>query len=65
MKTLITDFRFEFAGYGHYRVTYTSPISGKQWSTVISNMGLIDSTKNADKPRQRDINLLKNLCKNN
>lgn len=23
-KTTISDFRFEFAGYGHYKVTYTS-----------------------------------------
>lgn len=31
-KTTISDFRFEFAGYGHYKVTYTSPVTGKSWT---------------------------------
>lgn len=36
MKTVISinDFDFQMSGYGHYRVTYTSPATGKQWSTT-------------------------------
>lgn len=54
MKTRISiyDFNFQISGYGHYRITYTSPVTGKQWSTVVSDMTLIDATKNADEPRR-------------
>lgn len=64
-KTQLSDFNFQFSGYGHYRVTYTSPATGKQWSTVISDMTLIDATKNADEPKRKDLEALKRLCKNN
>lgn len=40
-----TDFRFEFAGYGHYKVTYTSPATGKSWSKMVDDMTIIDATK--------------------
>lgn len=63
-KTEITDFRFEFAGYGHYKVTYTSPVTGKQWTVTTSNMPLIDATKNADEPKHCDLETLKSVCKN-
>lgn len=63
-KTEITDFRFEFAGYGHYKVTYTSPVTGKQWTVTTSNMPLIDATKNADEPKRCDLETLKSVCKN-
>ena len=63
-KTSIHDFNFQISGYGHYRVTYTSPATGKQWSTVISDMTLIDATKNADDPKQKDFDALKRFCKN-
>nr|DAG17235.1 MAG TPA: hypothetical protein [Caudoviricetes sp.] len=26
-KTQLSDFNFQFSGYGHYRVSYTSPAS--------------------------------------
>lgn len=64
-KTQLSDFNFQLSGYGHYRVTYTSPATGKQWSTVISDMTLIDVTKNADEPKRKDLEALKRLCKNN
>lgn len=66
MKTKIsrTDFRFIPSGYGHYKVTYTSPKTGKEWTKTTSNMPLIDATKNAQEPKQKDLNLLKSLCKN-
>ena len=65
MKTRITDFTFVPSGYGHYKVTYTSPITGKQWTKTTSNMPLIDATRNADEPRQKDLNELKRLLKYN
>ena len=65
MKTKISlsDFLFSFSGFGHYRVTYTSPTTNKQWTRTTSNMPLIDATKNADEPLQKDLNELKRLCK--
>jgi len=67
MKTTISlsDFSFSPSGHGHYKVTYTSPVTGKRWSTVTSNMPLIDATKNADEPKKCDLNTLKSVCKNN
>lgn len=59
----LSDFTFVFSGYGHYKVTYTSPITGKSWETVTNNMPLIDATKNADYPKINDLNRLKKICK--
>jgi hypothetical protein len=65
MKTTISisNFQFQFAGHGHYKVTYTSPVTGKQWSRTISDMPLIDATKNEDVPKKKDLNWLKSVCK--
>lgn len=66
MKTLkisISNFTFEFAGYGHYKVTFYSTLTNKSWSTVTHNMPLIDATKNAESPKIKDLNDLKRLCK--
>ena len=63
-KTTISDFRFEVAGYGHYKVTYTSPVTWKQWTAKTNDMPLIDATKNADEPKRRDLETLKRVCKN-
>ena len=63
-KISISDFSFSFSGYGHYKVTYTSPVTGKKWQTVTSNMPLIDATKNADEPKRKDLEELKYLVKN-
>ncbi len=59
----IYDFHFEFAGYGHYKVTYTSPKTGKQWCRTVSDMTLIDDTKNADNPKKKDLECLKRYVK--
>ena len=66
MKTTISinDFSFSFAGHGHYQVTYTSPVTGKCWTAITNNMPLIDLTKNADEPKQKDLEALKYLIKN-
>ena len=63
MKINLSDFRFEFNGHGHYRVSYTSPKTGKVFTCVTSDMPLIDSTKNSDNPKQKDLNILKAKCK--
>lgn len=63
-KISIHDFRFEFVGRGHYRVTYTSPTTGKQWTTITHDMPLIDATKNSDNPKKKDLEFLKYDCKN-
>ena len=64
MKTTILDFQFEFIGHGHYKVTYTSPVTGKEWSKIIKDMTIIDATKNALPPKQKDLETLKYLVKN-
>ena len=64
MKTTLRDFDFTFAGYGHYKVTYTSPKTGKQWSRTTTDMELVDNTKNSDDPKRKDLELLKRFCKN-
>ena len=59
----LSDFNFKLSGYGHYKVTYTSPVTGKTWTTITSNMPLIDVTKNADYPKKCNLNNLKRICK--
>jgi len=59
----ISDFSFSPSGFGHYRVTYTSPVTGKSWWNTTSNMPLIDATKNADEPKIKDLTILKRVCK--
>jgi hypothetical protein len=59
----ISDFSFMFSGYGHYKVTYYSPVTGKKWSSVTSNMPLIDATKNAEEPKIKDLQTLKRIAK--
>lgn len=63
MALSINDFRFKLTRYGRYEVTYTSPKIGKQWKTSITDMKLIDDTKNADEPRQFDLRRLLHLVK--
>lgn len=63
MKIDKYDFKFEIVGYGHYRVTYTSPVTGKQWTTVTNNMPLIDATRNNEEPKKKDLEQLKRVCK--
>lgn len=64
VKTNISDFSFEMRGYGQYLVTYTSPTTGKKWSTLVTDMEIIDATKNADEPKRCDLEQLKRVCKN-
>ncbi len=59
----IRDFRFEFCGYGHYKVTYTSPKTNKSWTKTINDMTLIDRTKNCEEPLVKDLDWLKKKVK--
>jgi hypothetical protein len=61
----LSDFSFQPSGYGHYKVTYTSPVTGKSWTATTNNMPLIDATKNADVVKKIDLERLKRVCKNN
>jgi hypothetical protein len=63
-KISISDFEFQFVGYGMYKVTYCSPATGKMFTKVTNNMVLIDQTKNSDSPKVNDLNFLKSFCKN-
>lgn len=63
-KISINDFSFRIAGYGRYKVTYTSPVTNKQWTTTTDDMYIIDATKNADNPKRKDLEALKYICKN-
>lgn len=50
MNILDFYFEFRFAGYGVYVVTYSTPTRGDYWRARITDMSLIDETKNADEP---------------
>ena len=63
-ETQISDFRFELVAYGRYRVIYQSPVTGAKWIGYVADMSMIDATKNADNPKQKDLDMLKWLCKN-
>lgn len=54
---------FVFVGSGQYRVTYTSPNTGKSWAATITDMTLIDKTKNSECPKRTDLERLKKAIK--
>lgn len=60
-KISISDFDFVLAGYGCYRVTYHA--KRKMYCNLITDMTLIDATKNADEPRRKDLEALKRAVK--
>lgn len=62
-KISIYDFSREFIYPGHYRVTFTSPATGKMWRALVTDMPLIDATFNADEPKRKDLESLKSYCK--
>ena len=62
-KVKISDFSFIPSGYGAYIVTYNSPVSSKKWSKRITDMTIIDATKNSDFPKLKDLNRLRQIVK--
>ena len=60
----INDFEFEWCGYGHYKVTYTSPNTWKKWARVTNDMRLINNTKNEGAfANKKDLTDLKRFVK--
>lgn len=59
----LCHFTFVFVGSGQYRVTYTSPNTGKSWAATITVMTLIDKTKNSECPKRTDLERLKKAIK--
>ena len=58
-----SDFKMMPAGYGHNKVTYTSPATGKQWTITTSHTMLTDATIRSEEPKRCDLERLKMLCK--
>lgn len=56
-KLTKSSFEFNFCGAGHYLVKYTS--RGKTYRRMITDMTMIDATKNAEAPSQRALGLLR------
>lgn len=63
-KISIHDFGFKFLSAGHYKVRYTSPVTGRSWAAHVFHMPLIDATLNAEEPKRKDLESLKWYCKN-
>lgn len=60
-----SDFTFKQLSNGVYRVTYASPAnSAIFWSRLITDMELIDATKNKDYPTRTALQRLKRFVKN-
>jgi len=54
-----TDFTFFPSGYGHYKVTYESPVTYKKWTAIIDDMQCIDDVYHSDEPKVKDMETLK------
>ena len=63
MKISRLDFTFCPLPYGHYSVIYTTPKTRKNYYKVISNMRLIDATKNEESPKKCDLIELRRTIK--
>ena len=59
----LSGFSFHLVGAGHYRVTYQTPQRGDYWVALITDMTVIDATKNAEWAKRRDIDHLRYLLK--
>ena len=58
----LSNFSFLFVGSGHYKVTYKTE-RGDFWRALITDMTIIDATKNAEWAKVADIKHLRYLCK--
>lgn len=59
----LIDFSFIKEGYGCYHVQFTSRNTLHSWNALVTDMTLIDATKNAEKPKRADLVALRNYCK--
>lgn len=63
----LKGFKFKQTAYGQYIVTYQSDtdLSHKRfWMNRITDMTLIDATKNAVNVKKRDVDTLRRIVKN-
>lgn len=60
----LSQFSFNFSGYGHYVVTYTTPSGRYMYRVTINDMTLIDATRNAKWAKLEDIKWLRYACIN-
>lgn len=58
----LSNFQFNFEGSGHYRVMYQNP-RGDFYVALITDMTVIDATKNAEWAKAKDIQHLKDMVK--
>lgn len=59
-KLTLSQFRFTPTGPGHYYVTYITK-GGRQKGALVTDMQLIDATKNSDFPKGTDLDKLRRL----
>ena len=59
----LSQFTFQFAGAGHYYVTYTTERRHDYWKALITDMTIIDATKNAEWAKADDIKQLRDMVK--
>lgn len=67
-KYPLEGFRFRLVSSGAYKVTYESDYDrkiGRYWSAIITDMTIIDATKNAENPKRKDVERLRYLVKRN
>lgn len=66
MKIDIKDFYFRFVGAGHYRVSYFSPVTEKEWSKLVTDMTIVDEFKDTETSdhTQKRLHWLKKFIKN-
>lgn len=58
-----SDFNFLKVGYGRWEVTYTSPVTGKEWRTETTDTRIVDDILHEDEPTQRRMNEVKKFVK--
>jgi len=66
MKTQISDFYIRFVGHGHYRISYFSPKTEKEWTKLVTDMTIVDEFKGTETQdhTQVRLNWLKRHVKN-
>ena len=45
MKTQMADFYLRFVGAGHYRISFFSRKTGKEWTKLVTDMSIVDEFK--------------------
>ena len=65
MKPTIRNFKFEHISEKQYLVTYIQSNTLTIYSKIVTDMDLIDKTRNSDNPKQKYLNKLKSIVKNN